>query len=320
MGDVLEFRTDSIEPENRLEVWGERVWSKLGGLETRTPGRELFEASLVAAQLGLAQVCRITVGPHRIDRTQRLIRQCDPELVKIVYQVRGQVCLEQLDQRLVMSPGDWCIYEGSKPYGLFNLQPAEQIALVLPRQALTGKAFDLSACLAKPFLAASGVAMILRQCLISTLKETDAMGGQARADLGETLIELARMALQEKLGRSHATGKEQMRERVKAFIRKNISDTQLSVESISSHFNCTTRYLHKIFDGEETTLSRFIWNTRLERCSRELGSLAEADRSITEIAFQWGFSNSAHFSRAFRERFGASPRTYRALQMGRLAS
>ena len=36
---------------------------------------------------------------------------------------------------------------------------------------------------------------------------------------------------------------------------------------------------------------------------------------ITEIAFRWGFNDSAHFSKAFRAEFGQSPRAYRALHL-----
>jgi len=38
---------------------------------------------------------------------------------------------------------------------------------------------------------------------------------------------------------------------------------------------------------------------------------AEAHQSISEIAFRYGFSDSAHFSRTFRQRFGLSPREFR---------
>nr|WP_291557272.1 helix-turn-helix domain-containing protein [Comamonas sp. SCN 65-56] len=35
-------------------------------------------------------------------------------------------------------------------------------------------------------------------------------------------------------------------------------------------------------------------------------------RSVSEIAFAWGFNDAAHFSRAFKNRFGCSPRDMRA--------
>ena len=35
------------------------------------------------------------------------------------------------------------------------------------------------------------------------------------------------------------------------------------------------------------------------------------DYSITQIAFSYGFNNAAHFSRKFKERYGAPPKEYR---------
>ena len=42
-----------------------------------------------------------------------------------------------------------------------------------------------------------------------------------------------------------------------------------------------------------------------------LSSATLIDRSITEIAFECGFTSSAHFSTEFRKSFGASPRAFR---------
>jgi len=51
---------------------------------------------------------------------------------------------------------------------------------------------------------------------------------------------------------------------------------------------------------------------RLDATRRDLCDPALAARSISEIAFAWGFNDAAHFSRAFRARFGRSPRELRA--------
>ena len=37
----------------------------------------------------------------------------------------------------------------------------------------------------------------------------------------------------------------------------------------------------------------------------------ELDRTITEIAMKWGFSDAAHFSRSFKAAFGISPHAFR---------
>jgi len=56
---------------------------------------------------------------------------------------------------------------------------------------------------------------------------------------------------------------------------------------------------------------------RLQRTSAELSNPDEAHHSISEIAYRNGFSDSAHFSRAFRHRFGLSPREFRQQEIER---
>lgn len=58
-------------------------------------------------------------------------------------------------------------------------------------------------------------------------------------------------------------------------------------------------------------LSRLIWKMRLDACRRDLADPRLRDRSVSDIAFSWGFNNAAHFSRSFRDEYGVSPREWR---------
>ena len=51
-----------------------------------------------------------------------------------------------------------------------------------------------------------------------------------------------------------------------------------------------------------------LWDYRLERAA---GMLRESGAAVSTICWQLGFASPAHFSRAFRARFGVSPREYR---------
>jgi AraC-like DNA-binding protein len=50
----------------------------------------------------------------------------------------------------------------------------------------------------------------------------------------------------------------------------------------------------------------------LTGCRSDLANPSMKQRTITEIAFGWGFSDSAHFSHCFRKQFGLSPRAFRS--------
>ena len=70
------------------------------------------------------------------------------------------------------------------------------------------------------------------------------------------------------------------------------------------------RNLYHAFE-EGDSLCQSIMCARLERSADELSSTMLQRASITEVAYRWGFTDSAHFSRAFRKRFACTPKDYR---------
>ncbi len=57
-----------------------------------------------------------------------------------------------------------------------------------------------------------------------------------------------------------------------------------------------------------TTPGRWLLNRRLQHARLLIGS---SSLSVSEIAFECGFENNSHFSRAFKEHFGAAPVNFR---------
>jgi transcriptional regulator GlxA family with amidase domain len=55
-----------------------------------------------------------------------------------------------------------------------------------------------------------------------------------------------------------------------------------------------------------------VWAERIEGACKEIEKSALRRKAISQIAFSWGFSGPAHFSRSFRNRYGASPIEYRS--------
>ncbi len=80
---------------------------------------------------------------------------------------------------------------------------------------------------------------------------------------------------------------------------------------VAAGVGLSPRYINDLFRDEGTSLMRHVWRRRLENCRKDLANPAHAGQRLTEIAFHWGFNDLSHFSRAFRQRFGCSPREYR---------
>jgi AraC-like DNA-binding protein len=90
-----------------------------------------------------------------------------------------------------------------------------------------------------------------------------------------------------------------------------LPDPDLSLRRVADEEGVSPRYVQKLFASANETFSHYLRSRRLERCRIDLASPQHARLSISEICFRWGFNGSAHFSRAFREQYGRSPREFR---------
>ena len=97
--------------------------------------------------------------------------------------------------------------------------------------------------------------------------------------------------------------------RVIDYIEAHI-DADMSLEELADVANFSPFHFHRIFHamvGE--TLSGFIQRVRIEKAADRL--LANPKKSITDIAFEYGFSGSSAFARAFRDTFHMSASKWR---------
>jgi AraC family transcriptional activator of tynA and feaB len=70
------------------------------------------------------------------------------------------------------------------------------------------------------------------------------------------------------------------------------------------------RYANQLFEDEGTSLMRYVWKRRLERCRSDMADPSHYGRPVYDIALRWGFNDASHFSRAFKKQFGVGPREY----------
>ena len=98
--------------------------------------------------------------------------------------------------------------------------------------------------------------------------------------------------------------------RIEAFVRRNMGNPELDPEAIARGCGISTRYLHELFRDTNQTLGSWIRDQRLEACREALRD-ASNRQTVAEIAYRWGFSDQAQFSRAFKAHFGVPPKEYR---------
>lgn len=100
--------------------------------------------------------------------------------------------------------------------------------------------------------------------------------------------------------------------RIKAFVRDHLCDPALDTEFIAAGVGLSARHIQRLFTAQSQHVMEWVWQERLDACYRSIMQRAP-DIGISDIAYAWGFSSPAHFSRVFRHRYGASPRQVRAM-------
>jgi len=88
------------------------------------------------------------------------------------------------------------------------------------------------------------------------------------------------------------------------FMEQNIRES-LAVETIAEHIHTSSRQLTRLFKLhlKKSPLNCF----REVRLSYGKWMLQHTDKSVTEIAYECGFSDASHFSRWFKSRYDMTP-------------
>ena len=94
------------------------------------------------------------------------------------------------------------------------------------------------------------------------------------------------------------------------FISNNIQ-APLSVEYIAQQNFVSVSLVYKLFYNHfNTTVKDYI---NKKRCELSLSLLMFSDKSLSDIAFEVGFSSLSYFSKVFKKLYGVSPLKYRKL-------
>ena len=273
-----------------------------------TPYRRVSEKRLVPCERQELQL-----GAARIERVQGLgsIADHDPQSCRLVFQIANESILHQSGKLIEMDAGTWSAGAAAS-LDVETARGGEMLLLAFPVDHLSRSLAVRLQAGAAGTMPIRGAAQMCLELGRSCLSQADPISPVVADALGDSLVELAKLAIIEQFcTRRGETVRETVRARIRAFIHRNLADPDLTIERIADRMQCTKRYLHKVFSDEGETLNHYIWSQRLELCRNHLSRPDLAEKSITEIAFACGFSNAAHFSRSFRARFGQAPRDFR---------
>ncbi len=309
----LLLSTQTVPEKERFSYWNHLISQALGRLDTKSLGVSSFTGKIYANQLADLDFVEVASNKLSVIRTDQLISQETSEYFKINFHLAGEGWLIQNGREVQLQPGDWVVYDNTRPYRLTFNGDYKQRLILVPKAQLEARLPDIENTLAQPLSSTQGLGKVTANFVHTTWSEMGQLGLEASKQLNQTLIELLvsnlREVSQTVAAVNHSRAVTLLE--IKHYIDEHLHDNQLSVGMIAQALHISKRYLHHLFEQEELSITRYLWEKRLERCKADLSAPHLGHRSITDIAHAWGFRSSAHFSRLFKERYGLSARTYR---------
>jgi len=98
---------------------------------------------------------------------------------------------------------------------------------------------------------------------------------------------------------------------IRADVLANLSQRRLSAKTIAQRHGLSDRSVHLLFEETGQSFGQFVLEHRLQRAAALLADPAHDRMRISEIALSVGFAEHSTFNRAFRRRFGDTPRGVR---------
>ncbi len=303
--------TDAVAVKERFDFWHEVICTAFVRLEAETlPSENPFRAEIARSDLGPLTLSRVRAQPHAVQRSTRLINEEPRDEVLVSVQLRGNAVIQQDDRQAVLDPGDFAMYDATRPYDLIMREQFEMLVFQFDRQFLMERCPSperLTAVrMSNDTTVTAPVSAFLRSLEPLALGDDNAVSRQ----LATSALDLLGVALADRFGTdgSPNAGRTKHFLRACTYMNAYASDPDLTPARIASSIGVSLRYLHAIFKENGMTVNEYLIKRRLARCMDDLLGPIGAKRTITEIAHSNGFKTSAHFSRRFTEAYGRSPR------------
>lgn len=297
--------TRDFPREERTQAWMQEIHRHVIGVDCPESDPERgIDALLEQRESSLITVNRITADAHSVQRSFSNIQTDRRQSVFLCamqegngYSWQGTACANH-------SAGDLVLYDTALPYGHGFPENMSMFVVDIPKSILANAGYQwqqsnlikLQKELSLGKLSCSDLHKLLNRFL---------EGNANQHVLAEQLLEQLCNLLQARDIRSTQKPQHLMLQRSLAFIDSQLHNEELDDEMVSRAMGISSRQMARIFALRGDSVSRYIWNRRLERCREDI--LANASETVSQIAFRWGFNHSAHFSRRYKSRFGETP-------------
>jgi len=308
------FSTSDVHPRDRFDYWHEIACKVVIPHDSAPRSRTGFEAELRVDEIADLSLVSFENSPMDIAHTGRQASRHEADEIFLCRQMSGGLALEQNGAERDLGPGDLTLLDPRLPYrGKFT--GASKLELVkLPRRHLEARVGTAHLIPLLELRTDVGVNGLLSGFLGLLSSHSGQLGSTAQQIVQSQLLDLLAMSIATLIGRppKGSTTRSLVSMRLHAAVETRLDDSALTPKAVAAIAGVSVRYANAVLSQQDLSLSRLILARRLERCRAAFEDPSQADRTVSEIGYSWGFSDMTHFGRAFRSRFGVLPSEYRA--------
>jgi len=281
-------------------------WGLSGG------GADRYLANVWRRAIGDFVFTDIVCDPVTGYRTMDDVKRGAEDYFCLFHFEEGNCLLRQGRNESVVRRDTIAVWDSSRPAMFQNSDQLHQLSIMIPHRMAKTIVPGIEDMCGLTVDGSTGLGAILLSHLRQTHKTVDTVDPQDRSAVLRATVELVAAAFRPKPERlAGSSFRRALLNRVQEHIIAHLDDPSLSAATIAAAFRFSPRYLHRLFEEYGVTVGTWIRERRLQVARSDLASRALAPYSITEIAMRHGFADASHFSHAFRDAFGVSPRAFR---------
>jgi AraC-like DNA-binding protein len=303
------FSTDAVPSADRIDAWQWNAQQVCGDCRIELP-KSSFHGSIEVRTVGGVRLTRFVTTPLSFWKWPVDNANVDNRSCLVITQVVGVRRYLQKGSSVVLKPGDSTLIDTGVPWSSNCGTDCTRLYLRVPRWVMESRLRILEIPTARRIAGDTPLGESLSRLSQCIFDKADLIGEAESAAALDAYFEILGACLTS--GVIPVYGGAEAQRKIQHYIVEHIAEPELSAEEIASAVGISVRHLHRLFAIKGSTLGDCIRSCRLEHCRNDLANPRWQGRTITEIAFSWGFNDSAHFSHSFRKQFGISPRAFRA--------
>ena len=301
------FSTELVPVSDRVDAWQWNAQQICGNCRIRLP-RASFHGSIEVRQIGALKLTRFSSSPLSFWKWPEDSVAADKRSCIVITQIHGSRRYIQKGTDVLLNAGDSTVIDSGQPWSSMCETDCVRLYLRVPRWMMEDRLRTRDIPTGRRISGASTHGIALSRVSQWLYDGVDNLGGESASTLDSYFGTLAACLGQGQRTVQHGSD---LLAKILHYVNSHLANPGLSPLDVASTMGISLRHLHRVFSTTGSTLGEYIKLGRLERCREDLVNPRLANRSITDIAFFWGFCDAAHFSHSFRRHYGVPARALR---------